>query len=203
MGGTRVGMAPWFVVAAVAAGAIPVPEVHGQEADSLPEAGLAQDGGAVEPVRVSLLPGLTFPPGVSLGLGLQGSSWPIWMSGQFLVQKTRFEQRTKPWQAQYSPYETRRGAEYAGQLRLGVGRVRGPRIYVLLEQGEGVVAESETWVEDAYSFRGYGLGVGWAFRRVAISIDALLGETSGLGPSPSLHGRGSLSFQYHLLRSSP
>ena len=65
-------MAPWFVVAAVAAGAIPVPEVHGQEADSLPEAGLAQDGGAVEPVRVSLLPGLTFPPGVSLGLGLAG-----------------------------------------------------------------------------------------------------------------------------------
>ncbi len=190
MGLTRFGVAPWFVAGVLAAGAFAAPGLNAQEV------GPPHDGATVNGPHFNVLAGLHLPLGASLDLAMNGSRVPVWVSAQFMIQMHHFEQRSEPWRGQYSPLERRRAAIRAARFRLGLGKVRGPRIYAVLEAGVGVIAPSETWDRESYGFVGLGPGLGWAFRRWTVSIDGTIGETS----DNKFHVGGALSLQYHLRR---
>ena len=190
MGLTRVGVVPWFV-ATVLVAAFAAPGLQAQEVEQSPD-GATEEGpqlGVLVGIRAELFGEVS--PGASLDLILDSPKRPIWLSVQFLAQMIR-------WNVQYDPW-TRRDHLYVGQVRLGLGRRRGPRIYALAEHGIGVIkTEPAAWRGRTYNLTGFGLGVGLAGERFTTSFEIVIGVANR--SSPGLYGSLGVSLQYRLPR---
>lgn len=201
MGGTRGGVASWLMVSAMAAGAMPVSGIHGQEVDSLPEAELAEDPGTVEDWQsVDVLLGARIglagdaSPGVDLQLKLNGSPS---LSLQFLAHNTlgyigSFGSIGREW----------RGEWYAGRIRMDLGRDGGIGFFAFGESGRGVRFfrdrdGSPSW-DDPYRFKGIGGGARLTVDQVTANAELALGVHNEGDHGPYL--AFGLGIQLRLLR---
>lgn len=188
-------MTRWFIVAAMAAVAMPVSGIHAQEADSLPPES-ASEGGPQLGVLVGVHYSFTRvpSPGASLDLVLDSPNRLPWLSLQFLAQMVR-------WTVQYDPL-TRRDHNYLGRVRLGLGRRPGVAVYALFEKGTAVIkTEPEYWRGRTYDKTGIGVGAAAGTSRFTTSLELRVGEANRA--SGSLYGSIDLVLQYRFLQTPP
>lgn len=179
---TRFGGAPWFVAAAMTAGAVAAPNLQAQELELPVDATEVKE----RPLSVSLGLRLEFWEVTSPGAIVQVTLTPgrLWFSLEFLAQIVR-------WNVRYDPY-TLRDHAYLARLSAGVGRGEGPSLFLFYEKGTGVAKthlESRRrrgWTGGSpYGLSGIGLGTGYTAGRVTATLDVSLGVSSSRIESPS------------------
>ena len=189
------GVKPWLTVVVFAGGLVTAPRVQAQELALDP----ARDGEAQGSSQFGVLVGMRgeftglASPGASLDLVLNAPQTPIWVSLQFLAQKTR-------WNVDFYD-EVRRNSSYSGRMRIGYGRRQGPSVYALLERGWGTIDAPDIWHGDSYSVVAGGLGVGWTIGRLTASVEGGLGRRTRFRHKPKRHHSLGVGFQYHLFRT--
>ena len=192
MGGTRVG-APWFVVAAVVAVAMPRSGIHGQEADSLPEAELAQDGGAVELPRFEILPGLRLMVGSSLG----GSVDLTWNTpGRIPALSVQLFAFGTRWDETFSGEEHR--ARYLmARIKAAIGKGDGGSLFVFHDRGQRQFTDGPN-TGQIQSVSGLGVGAALTGGRLGAAFELGIGEIEA--PDAPLYVQVGVHFQVRLLR---
>lgn len=198
MGLTRVGGMPWFVAAALAAGAL---AASGLEAQGQNPADI-QAAQEVEP-SVDSTEVWERPPIVSLGLRMEfaGLASPgasvqvtvipgrLWLSLEYLAQMVR-------WKVQYDPH-TRRDHHHFGRLVAGVGRGDGPILFVFHERGVATIkTHPKSWRGRTYYLSGIGLGAGYTVRRVTGTLELSVGGANR--SSGSLYASLGASLRFRL-----
>ena len=184
------GVKPWLMVA-VLAGAVTAPRVEAQELARGGEAQASSQFGVLVGMRGEFT-GLA-SPGASLDLVLNAPQTPVWVSLQFLAQKTR-------WNVDFYD-EVRRNSSYSGRMRIGYGGRQGPSVYALLERGWGTIEAPDIWEGDSYSVVAAGLGVGWTIGRLTASVEGGRGRRTRFRHKPQRHHSLGVGLQYHLFRT--
>lgn len=192
---TRVGRAPWFVAAVLAAGAVAAPGMQAQQVE------LPVDSTEVRerPPIVSLGLRLEFVGVMSSGASVRVTLIPgrVWLSLDYLAQMLRWETNRSPCSGRYDPH-TRRDHVHIGRLVAGVGTGGGPSAFVFYEHGAGATrTRCGPMGQNTYGLSGVGLGAGYTAGRVTATLDFSLGAERNV-PSPYFYGLFGISLRFRL-----